>query len=89
MGLIYLVVKTNLERSFIDLERNIFTTLEEAVAATFAPEQQVPPAGAAPSPVEQPSPAPAAAPVGGSPMATPLAAAPRYCKRSRRARSNV
>lgn len=45
--------------------------LEDAVAATFAPEQQVPPAGAAPSPVEQPSPAPAAAPVGGSPMAAP------------------
>lgn len=43
--------------------------LEEAVAATFAPEQQVPPAGAATPPVEQPSPAPAAAPVGGqSPM---------------------
>ena len=45
--------------------------LEDAVTATFAPEQQVPPAGAAPSPVEQPSPAPAAAPVGGSPMAAP------------------
>ena len=45
--------------------------LEDAVANTFAPEQQVPPAGAAPSPVEQPSPAPAAAPVGGSPMAAP------------------
>ena len=43
--------------------------LEDAVANTFAPEQQVPPAGAAPSPVEQPSPAPAAAPVGGSPLA--------------------
>ena len=43
--------------------------LEDAVAATFAPEQQVPPAGAAPSPVEQPSPAPVAAPVGGSPLA--------------------
>ena len=49
--------------------------LEDAVTATFAPEQQVPPAGAAPSPVEQPSPAPAAAPVGGSPMNPPLAAA--------------
>ena len=49
--------------------------LEDAVAATFAPEQQVPPAGAAPSPVEQPSPAPAAAPVGGSPMESPLTAA--------------
>ena len=44
--------------------------LEDAVAETFAPEQQVPPAGAATPPVEQPSPAPAAAPVGGqSPMA--------------------
>ena len=49
--------------------------LEDAVAATFAPEQQVPPAGAAPSPVEQPSPAPAAAPVGGSPI-VPAAPAP-------------
>jgi hypothetical protein len=48
--------------------------LEDAVAATFAPEPQVPPAGAAPSPVEQPSPAPAAAPVGGSPMAAPAPA---------------
>ena len=47
--------------------------LEEAVAATFAPQQQVPPAGAATPPVEQPSPAPAAAPVGGQP--SPLAAA--------------
>lgn len=46
--------------------------LEEAVAATFAPQQQVPPAGAATPPVEQPSPAPAAAPVGGQ---SPLAAA--------------
>ena len=46
--------------------------LEDAVAATFAPEQQVPPAGAATPPVEQPSPAPAAAPVGGqSPMVAP------------------
>jgi hypothetical protein len=34
----------------------------------FAPTATVPPAGAATSPVEQPSPAPGAAPVGGSPM---------------------
>jgi len=47
--------------------------LEDAVAETFAPEQQVPPAGAATPPVEQPSPAPAAAPVGGQP--SPLAPA--------------
>lgn len=47
--------------------------LEEAVAATFAPQQQVPPAGAATPPVEQPSPAPAAAPVGGQP--SPMAPA--------------
>ena len=46
--------------------------LEDAVAETFAPQQQVPPAGAATPPVEQPSPAPAAAPVGGqSPMVAP------------------
>ncbi len=43
--------------------------LEDAIEQTFAPQQQVPPAGAAPSPVEQPSPAPGAVPVGGaSPM---------------------
>ena len=38
--------------------------IEDAVEEIFAPQQQVPPAGA-PSQVEQPSPAPAAAPVGG------------------------
>jgi hypothetical protein len=43
-------------------------SLEEAIAEVFAPQQQVPPAGAAPSPAEQPSPVPGAAPVGGSPM---------------------
>jgi hypothetical protein len=43
-------------------------TLEDAIAEVFALQQQVPPAGAATSPVEQPSPAPGAAPVGGSPM---------------------
>jgi len=39
--------------------------LEDAIEATFAPEQQVPPAGV-PS-VEQPSPVPPGSPVGGSP----------------------
>ena len=38
--------------------------IEDAIEEIFAPQQQVPPAGA-PSQVEQPSPAPAAAPVGG------------------------
>ena len=41
-------------------------TLEDAIEATFAPQQPVPPTGEAPM-VEQPSPAPAAAPVGGAP----------------------
>lgn len=40
--------------------------LEDAIEASFAPQQQVPPAGQAPM-VEQPSPAPAASPAGGSP----------------------
>ena len=39
--------------------------LEDAIEATFAPQQPVPPAGAAPM-VEQPSPAPAASPAGGA-----------------------
>jgi len=39
--------------------------LEDAIEATFAPQQQVPPAGEAPM-VEQPSPAPAASPAGGA-----------------------
>jgi len=39
--------------------------LEDAIEATFAPQQQVPPAGAAPM-VEQPSPAPTASPAGGA-----------------------
>ena len=44
--------------------------LEDAIEATFTPQQQVPPAGAATQAVEQPSPVPAGAPVGGaSPMA--------------------
>ena len=42
------------------------TALEDAIEATFAPQQPVPPAGEA-SMVEQPSPAPAAAPAGGAP----------------------
>jgi hypothetical protein len=54
--------------------------LEDAIEATFAPEQQVPPAGA-PSQVEQTSPAPAGAPVGGPPqeagMAAPMAQPPQ------------
>jgi len=40
--------------------------LEDAIEATFAPQQQVPPAGASNPMVEQTSPAPAGAPVGGS-----------------------
>jgi len=40
--------------------------LEDAIEDIFAPQEQVPPAGAAPSMVEQPSPAPAEAPVGGA-----------------------
>ena len=40
--------------------------LEDAIEQTFAPAEQVPPAGAAPAAVEQTSPAPAGAPVGGA-----------------------
>jgi hypothetical protein len=52
--------------------------LEDAIEATFAPQQQaVPPAGA-PQAVEQPSPAPVGAPVGGpSPMAPGAQAEPQ------------
>jgi hypothetical protein len=42
--------------------------LEDAIEATFAPQQQVPPAGA-PQMVEQPSPAPEGVPAGGAPTA--------------------
>ena len=42
--------------------------LEDAIEATFAPQQQVPPAGA-PQMVEQTSPAPEGVPAGGSPTA--------------------
>jgi hypothetical protein len=51
--------------------------LEDAIEATFAPQQQVPPAGASNPMVEQTSPAPSGAPVGGSPspeQAAPMAA---------------
>jgi hypothetical protein len=51
-------------------------TLEDAVAEIFAPQQQVPPVGAAPSPVEQPSPVPGAAPAGGLPTEAPMGMAP-------------
>jgi hypothetical protein len=44
--------------------------LEDAIEETFAPEQQVPPAGV-PS-VEQPSPVPPGSPVGGSPEGAPM-----------------
>ena len=40
--------------------------LEDAIETTFAPAEQVPPAGATPQMVEQMSPAPAGAPVGGA-----------------------
>ena len=39
--------------------------LEDAIEATFAPQQQVPPVGA-PTQVEQPSPAPSGVPAGGA-----------------------
>jgi hypothetical protein len=43
------------------------TQLEDAIAKTFAPQQQVPPAGGSAVPVEQPSPVPGASPAGGAP----------------------
>ena len=42
-------------------------TLEDAIQGIFAPQQQVPPAGAPNQAVEQPSPAPEGVPAGGSP----------------------
>ena len=42
--------------------------LEDAIEVTFAPQQQVPPAGEPTNTVEQMSPAPAGPPAGGSPM---------------------
>jgi hypothetical protein len=50
--------------------------LEDAIADTFAPEPQVPPAGVPGTPVEQPSPVPGGAPVGGAPSAGPQAPPP-------------
>ena len=46
--------------------------LEDAIEATFAPQQQVPPAGASNPMVEQTSPAPSGAPVGGPPQEQPM-----------------
>jgi hypothetical protein len=45
--------------------------LEDAIEETFAPKQQVPPAGAPTDSVEQMSPAPEGMPVGGSPLPPP------------------
>jgi DNA-binding FrmR family transcriptional regulator len=42
--------------------------LEDAIEETFAPQQQVPPAGEPTNTVEQMSPAPAGPPAGGSPI---------------------
>jgi hypothetical protein len=52
--------------------------LEDAIEATFAPQQQVPPAGA-PQAVEQMSPAPEGVPAGGAiaPEGEPFAPAPQ------------
>ena len=47
--------------------------LEDAVGDIFAPQQQVPPAGAPSTPVEQPSPVPGGAPAGGAPSPEGLA----------------
>ena len=49
--------------------------LEDAIEATFAPQQQVPPAGAQEM-VEQPSPAPEGVPAGGAPTEAPVEGAP-------------
>jgi len=46
--------------------------LEDAIEATFAPQQQVPPAGASNPMVEQTSPAPSGAPVGGPSQGQPV-----------------
>jgi len=51
-------------------------SLEDAIETTFAPQQQVPPAGAAPM-VEQPSPAPTASPAGGAPSPEGVAMPPQ------------
>ena len=44
--------------------------LEDAIEATFTPQQQVPPAGEPTQTVEQTSPAPSGPPAGGSPLPT-------------------
>jgi hypothetical protein len=49
--------------------------LEDAIEATFAPQQQVPPVGA-PTQVEQPSPAPSGVPAGGA-LAPEVAQSPQ------------
>ena len=52
--------------------------LEDAIEATFAPQQQVPPAGAPANSVEQPSPAPEGMPAGGAlPGMPPMGGAPQ------------
>ena len=53
------------------------TAIEDAIAEVFAPQPQVPPAGQTTSMVEQPSPAPAVAPVGGSTPPSPIPAQPQ------------
>lgn len=50
--------------------------LEDVIEKVFAPQQPNPPAGEATNAVEQPSPAPAAAPVGGSPSPEGMPGAP-------------
>jgi hypothetical protein len=50
--------------------------LEDAIEATFAPQQQVPPAGEPTNAVEQLSPAPAGMPAGGSPTAEQMQVRP-------------
>ena len=49
-------------------------SLEDAIGEVFAPQPQVPPAGASASMVEQPSPAPEGMPAGGAPSEAPMAA---------------
>jgi hypothetical protein len=51
--------------------------LEDAIEATFTPQQQVPPAGASNPMVEQTSPAPSGAPVGGPSQEQPVSLPPQ------------
>jgi hypothetical protein len=51
-------------------------TLEDAIEETFAPQQQVPPAGAPAPMVEQTSPAPAGMPAEGSPQGVSMEQGP-------------